>query len=68
VNGRADVIITGEKDLLELHPFRGVVIVSPATTCGADGFSARRRPIAIWAESSSTSVSLRRHTHREASG
>jgi len=30
VNGRADVIITGDKDLLELHPFRGVVIVSPA--------------------------------------
>jgi putative PIN family toxin of toxin-antitoxin system len=30
VNGRADVIIAGDKDLLELHPFRGVVIVSPA--------------------------------------
>ena len=30
VNGRADVIITGDKDLLELHPFRGIAIVGPA--------------------------------------
>jgi putative PIN family toxin of toxin-antitoxin system len=30
VNGRADVIITGDKDLRELHPFRGIAIVSPA--------------------------------------
>lgn len=30
VNGRADVTITGDKDLLELHPFRGIAIVSPA--------------------------------------
>lgn len=34
VNGRADVIITGDKDLLELHPFRGVAIVSPAEYLG----------------------------------
>lgn len=26
--GRADMIITGDKDLLELHPFRGVEIIS----------------------------------------
>ena len=30
VNGRADVIITGDKDLLELDSFRGVAIVTPA--------------------------------------
>jgi putative PIN family toxin of toxin-antitoxin system len=30
VNGRADVIVTGDKDLLDLHPFRGVAIVTPA--------------------------------------
>jgi putative PIN family toxin of toxin-antitoxin system len=30
VNGRADVIITGDKDLLELDPFRGIAILAPA--------------------------------------
>jgi len=30
INGRADVIITGDKDLLALHPFRGIAILSPA--------------------------------------
>ena len=30
VNGRADVIVTGDKDLLELYPFRGIAIVTPA--------------------------------------
>jgi putative PIN family toxin of toxin-antitoxin system len=30
VNGRADVLTTGDKDLRELHPFRGIAIVSPA--------------------------------------
>jgi len=30
LNGRADVIITGDNDLLALHPWRGVAIVSPA--------------------------------------
>jgi putative PIN family toxin of toxin-antitoxin system len=29
-NGRADVIVTGDKDLLDLNPFRGVAIVTPA--------------------------------------
>jgi putative PIN family toxin of toxin-antitoxin system len=28
-NGRADVIITGDADLLELNPFRGIPILSP---------------------------------------
>jgi len=31
VNGRADVIVTGDKDLLDLNPFRGITIVTPAT-------------------------------------
>ena len=30
VNGRADVIVTGDKDLLDLNPFRGIAIVTPA--------------------------------------
>jgi uncharacterized protein len=30
VNGRADVIVTGDQDLLALNPFRGVPIVAPA--------------------------------------
>lgn len=30
VNGRADVLVTGDKDLLALHPFRGIDIVTPA--------------------------------------
>jgi len=30
LNGRADVIITGDRDLLRMHPWRGVAILSPA--------------------------------------
>jgi uncharacterized protein len=30
VNGTADVIITGDKDLLALNPFRGIPIITPA--------------------------------------
>jgi putative PIN family toxin of toxin-antitoxin system len=30
VHGRADVLVTGDKDLLALHPFQGVSILSPA--------------------------------------
>lgn len=29
VNGRADVIVSGDRDLLELNPFRGIAILSP---------------------------------------
>jgi predicted nucleic acid-binding protein len=29
VSGRADVLITGDKDLLELNPFRGIAILGP---------------------------------------
>ena len=31
INGHADLILTGDKDLLVLHPFRGIPIVAPAT-------------------------------------
>ena len=30
VNGRADVIVSGDADLPELHPFRGIEIMNPA--------------------------------------
>ena len=30
VNGRADVILTGDNDLLVLDPFRGISIIAPA--------------------------------------
>ena len=30
LNGRADVIITGDEDLLEMHPWREIAIVTPA--------------------------------------
>jgi uncharacterized protein len=30
VNGRADVIVTGDRDLLDLNPFRSIAIVTPA--------------------------------------
>jgi uncharacterized protein len=29
VNGRADVIVTGDRDLLDLNPFRGIAILTP---------------------------------------
>jgi len=29
LNGRADVIITGDQDLLAMNPWRGIAIVSP---------------------------------------
>jgi putative PIN family toxin of toxin-antitoxin system len=30
VHGRAEAILTGDRDLLELHPFRGIAILAPA--------------------------------------
>lgn len=30
VNGRASTIVTGDRDLLDLSPFRGIVVVTPA--------------------------------------
>jgi putative PIN family toxin of toxin-antitoxin system len=31
VNGNANIIVTGDRDLLELHPFRGIPILNPKT-------------------------------------
>jgi uncharacterized protein len=30
LNGRADVIITGDADLLEMHPWRGIDVLTPS--------------------------------------
>jgi putative PIN family toxin of toxin-antitoxin system len=30
VHGRADLIVTGDRDLLDLNPFRGIAILAPA--------------------------------------
>lgn len=30
LNGRADVLVTGDRELLELNPFRGIAILTPA--------------------------------------
>ena len=30
VNGRVDVIVSGDRDLLELNPFRGIAVLTPA--------------------------------------
>jgi len=30
LNGRADVIVTGDADLLAMHPWRGIAVLSPA--------------------------------------
>ncbi len=30
VDGRANMILTGDEDLLALHPFRGIAIHTPA--------------------------------------
>ena len=34
LNGEAQLILTGDQDLLELHPFHGIEIVSPADFLG----------------------------------
>jgi putative PIN family toxin of toxin-antitoxin system len=34
VNGEADLIVTGDEDLLALHPFRGIPIITPAAYVG----------------------------------
>ena len=33
----ASVLVTGDKDLLSLHPFRGIAIVTPAAFLGLQG-------------------------------
>lgn len=30
IDGRADAIVTGDQDLLVLHPFRGIAVLTPA--------------------------------------
>lgn len=30
LNGRSDALVTGDKDLLSLHPFKGIPILTPA--------------------------------------
>jgi putative PIN family toxin of toxin-antitoxin system len=34
LNGRADVIVTGDVDLLAMHPWRGIAILSPILYLG----------------------------------
>lgn len=34
VDGRADVVVTGDKDLLVLNPFRGIGVMTPAQFLG----------------------------------
>ena len=36
VNGNADMILTGDKDLLSLHPYREISIISPVDYLGMD--------------------------------
>jgi putative PIN family toxin of toxin-antitoxin system len=36
VNGRAGVIVTGDRDLLDLNPFRGIAILTPADYLGRE--------------------------------
>jgi len=37
VNGRADVLMSGDKDLLVLHPFRGIDIITPTAYVNRPG-------------------------------
>ena len=36
VHGHADLIVTGDADLLALHPFRGIAILTPAEYLGRE--------------------------------
>ena len=36
INGHADLILTGDKDLLVLHPFRGIPVIAPADFVRSD--------------------------------
>ena len=37
LNGKADLILTGDKDLLALHPWRGIPILTPAAYLALTG-------------------------------
>jgi len=36
VHGHADLIVTGDEDLLALHPFRGIAILTPSDYLGRE--------------------------------
>lgn len=36
IDGRADLILTGDQDLLALHPFRGIAIMTPVQYLAED--------------------------------
>lgn len=36
VNGEADLLLSGDRDLLDLHPFRGINILTPVAYLAAD--------------------------------
>jgi putative PIN family toxin of toxin-antitoxin system len=44
VNGRADLIVSGDADLLALNPFRGISIVTPADFVRGARDKSRRSP------------------------
>jgi putative PIN family toxin of toxin-antitoxin system len=44
VNGRADLIVSGDADLLALNPFRGISIVTPADFVQGARDKSRRSP------------------------
>ena len=44
INGHADLIISGDADLLALAPFRGIPIVTPATFVQSMRDKSQRRP------------------------
>jgi putative PIN family toxin of toxin-antitoxin system len=43
-NGGADAIVTGDKDLLALHPFRGIAVLTPATYLSAVASEQKPKP------------------------
>lgn len=36
VNGEADLLVSGDRDLLDLHPFRGISVLTPAAYLAAE--------------------------------
>jgi uncharacterized protein len=42
ISGRAEMIVSGDADLLALHPFRGISIVNPARFMRGVGIEPRR--------------------------
>jgi uncharacterized protein len=48
VNGKADVIVSGDADLLVLNPFRDIPIVMPATFARHGKDTAKPLSVALW--------------------